>query len=492
MANSPAARTLEPALRRIAGLAGAGGLGVLGVLLCAGCSVGPRYREPAVSDAAQAPFVSTSAAPVSSGPAAVRWWSLYRDPTLDKLVEEALAQNKDLAVAAARLMRARAVLDEADAARLPDTQLELGGNYGKQQPDQIVAAAKGTSAPTRWAYAPSFSVSWEVDLWGRVRHLTESARADAEAEQAAADALRVAVAAQTTHAYVNVCSYGDQLDVAQRSLSIAQRIVALTQKQRALGLVSELEVTRAQAFADDTRATLPALEGQRRAALYELAVLMGRTPGAFPAEVAQCKTTPALAAPFPVGDGAALLKRRPDLREAERRLAAAVARVGVATADLYPSVTLGGSVNLLSTTGSLSSLGDKYAAAWGVGPLITWRFPNLAVNRAQLLQAKADDAQALASFDQRVLTALKETEQALTVYGSEWERRRALQEARAQHARAFQLAELNYQAGALDFLDVLDAERSLAAVDATLAASTGQVAADQIAVFKALGGGWQQ
>jgi NodT family efflux transporter outer membrane factor (OMF) lipoprotein len=458
----------------------------------AGCTLGTPYHEPAVPEAAARPFVSSAAAPVSSGPAVDPWWQLYRDPTLDGLVREALINNRDLAVAAAHLQRAQAVLNEAGAARLPDTAVELGGNYGKQSTDQIVAAATHQSAATRWAYAPSLAVSWEVDLWGRVRQLVASAQADAEAMQAARDALRVAIAADTTDAYAHACSYGQQIDVAQRSLAIAERFAQLTTIQRSQGLVSELEVVRAEAFVSDTRATLPDLQGKRRAALYELAVLTGRTPADIPAAAAQCRAVPVIATPFPVGDGAALLKRRPDLREAERRLAAASARVGVATAELYPSVVLGGSVNWLSTSGSLASLGNEYAVAWGIGPLISWHFPNLAVSRAKLAQARADSAAELASFDSRVLTALKETEQALTLYGAEWDRHRALQQAREQHARAFELAELNYKAGALDFLDVLDAERGLVTTDAQLAASTDILASDQVAVFKALGGGWQR
>ncbi|WP_323117937.1 TolC family protein [Burkholderia alba] len=459
----------------------------------AACSVGEPYRAPAADAAREAPFDAAGQAPVSTaGALPDRWWSLYGDPALDALVREALAQNRDLAVAMARVERARAVLDEAGASRLPDTKLGFGVDYGKHSPDQIVAAATGATAKSRWGYAPSFAVSWEVDLWGRVRYLVTAAQADADAVQAASDAMRVAVAAETTGAYTRACAYGERIDVAERSLAVAERIADLTERQRTHGLVSELEVARARAFADDTRADLPTLQGQRRASLYELAVLTGRAPGAIPDAALHCSATPALAQPFPVGDGAALLKRRPDLREEERRLVASNARIGVATAELYPSITLGGSVNLLSTTGHLSSLGDKYAAAWSVGPLISWRFPNLAVSRAQLAEARADDRAARASFDAHVLQALKETEQALALYGASWRRRDALQTARVQHARAFRLAELNYKAGAVDFLDVLDAERSLVSVDAALAASTQQVALDQVAVFKALGGGWQQ
>lgn len=470
--------------------------GVVALLVAAtlaACSVGEPYRPPATDAARAAPFDATADAPVAAGgDLPDRWWQLFDDPALNAIVSDALARNRDLAVAAARVARARAVLDEAGAARLPDTTAGFGVDYGKHTADQIVAAANGSDARTRWGFSPSFAVSWEVDLWGRVGHLVDAARADADAVQATSDAMRVVVAAGATAAYVQACSYGERIEVAERSIAIADRLAALTARQRAHGLVSDLEVARSRAFADDTRAELPALAGARRAALYELAVLTGQAPGAIPDAAARCRATPALARPFPVGDGAALLRRRPDLRESERRLAAANARIGVATAELYPSIVLGGSVNWLSTTADPSSLGDKYAIAWGVGPLITWRFPNLAASRAQLAQARSDDAAARASFDAQVLRALKETEQALARYGAEWRRKAALETARAEHARAYRLAELNYDAGALDFLGVLDAQRSLVAVDQALAASTQQVALDQVAVFKALGGGWRQ
>ena len=465
---------------------------VVVALLGSACSLEAPYHAPPLPAAASAPFASAEHAPVVQQPLPDDWWRLYRDPVLDGLIQEALEQNRDLAVAVARLARSQAIVNETGAAKLPDTQLALGGNYGKQSADQIVAAAQHNQADTRWAYAPSLAVSYEVDLWGRVRHLVEAARADADALQAARDAVRVSVVASTTGAYMHVCSYGEQVDVARRSLGIAQRVVALTTRQRDRGLVSDLEVTRASGFLDETRATLPTLEGKRRAALFELAVLLGRAPGDYPRAAEACRLAPVLDAPFPVGDGAALLRRRPDLREAERRLAAADARVGVARAELYPSIVLGGSVNFLSTTGSLASLGDQYSVAWGIGPLISWRFPNMAASLARLGEAKAGNAEALAGFERNVLTALKESEQALTLYGAQWERRRALQAARANDVRAFHLAELNYEAGALDFLDVLDAQRTLVTGDAALATSTEELASDQIAVFKALGGGWQR
>lgn len=488
----PAAPTFPATLRRR--FAPRGRVFALAVTAAlAACSIAEPYRPPAADAAQTASFDTAASAPgVTSSAPPDHWWRLYDDPALDALIREALAQNRDLAVAAARVERARAVLAHADAARLPSTEATFGVDYGKHTDDQIVAAARNSeSAPARFGWAPGFALSWEVDFWGRVHDLVDAAHADAQAQQAASDAMRVTVAAETASAYARACAYAERLDVAQHSLDIAERIAALTERQQTLGLVSSMELARARAFADDTRASLPALAGEHRAALYELAVLLGRTPSDIPAAAAECRKPPTLAQPFPVGDGAALMRRRPDLREAERKLAAAHARAGAAQAALYPSITLGGSVNWLSTTGNPASLGDRYALAWGVGPLISWNFPSLAASRAQLGAARADDTGARAAFDVQVLRALQETEQALARYDAAWRERDALETARAEHARAFTLAEREFRAGALDSLGVLDAERSLVAVDAALAQSAQQVVLDQVTVFKALGGGWQ-
>lgn len=471
----------------------AAALAVTLTVTLAACAPAAPYRAPTAAAVRSAPFDAAASAPGVSAAAPIdHWWRLYDDPALDALIRDALAQNRDLAVAVAHVERAHALLAEADAARLPSTSTRFGVDYGKHADDQTVAAARDSgSAPARFGWSPGFALSWEVDLWGRVRDLVDAAHADAQAQQAAADAMRVSVAAETASAYVRACAYGQRIDVAQHSLDVARRVAQLTARQQSLGLVSSMESARAGAFADDARAALPALEGERRAALYELAVLTGRAPAEIPPAAAQCRAAPALAQPFPVGDGATLLRRRPDLREAERKLAAAHARMGAAQASLYPSIVLGGSVDWLSTTGDPASLGDRYAIAWGVGPLISWRFPNLAASRAQLGGARADTAAARAAFDASVLRALQETEQALARYDAAWRERDALQAARAGHARAFDLAEREFRAGALDSLGVLDAERSLIADDAALAQSAQRVALDQVVVFKALGGGWQ-
>ena len=461
----------------------------LALLVLGGCAPVAPYRPPPAIEVGSL----VGALPTLVSPQALpdAWWRLYKDPTLDALIMQALKENRDLAVAQAHLARSDAVLEATDAAYSPQTDLALGGNEGKHAADQTVASARRDDTTTRWAWAPAFSVSYEVDLWGRVRHLIDAAHADADALQAARDAVRVTVVAATTSSYAQACSYGAEIDVAKETVDIAQHLADLTQKQRDQGLISDFDVARALGQVATAQAAVPALQGKRQAALAELAVLTGKPSSEVPMAAAQCHTTPVLTQPFPVGDGAALLRRRPDLRQAERQLAAANARVGVATAALYPSIVLGGSVDLVSSNGSLASLGDRYAMSWGIGPLISWRFPNTAVSRATLAQAKADNRAALATFDGRVLDALKEADQALAFYQTQWSRHRALQVACEEDRRALHLAKLNYEAGALDFLDVLDAERSLATARASLAISTAALSTDQIAVFKALGGGWE-
>jgi outer membrane protein TolC len=216
---------------------------------------------------------------------------------------------------------------------------------------------------------------------------------------------------------------------------------------------------------------------------------MGRTPSDIPGEAAVCQAPPRLAQPLPVGDGAALLRRRPDLREADRNLAAATARIGVAVSQLYPQITLGGSVtDLASTTQGLKS---PSAVAFSVGPLISWSFPNIAVARSHIAESQAQASAALASFDSAVLQALKEAEQALTGYNAERLRHVALEAAARQAAEAYRLADVQYRAGTASFLDLLSAQASLIQAQQALAASDLALASDQVTVFRALGGGWE-
>ena len=466
-------------MRRIF-LAGAGALAL------SGCVVGPNYVSPAPNAPAQTPFASAASPAFTGDEPDGQWWQLFRDPTLDALVREALTANTDLRVAEANLRRARAVLSESRAGRLPTTNISGSATYARQSGEAL--GLPGTS-PTGDAYDVGLDVSYQLDLFGRIHRTIEASRADAEAVQAAFDLTRITVAAETTRAYADACSAGRQLAVAQESVRVQQETYDLTRRLLEGGRATMLESSQAGAQLDRTRATIPTLEAQRQTALYRLAVLTGRPPADFPREAATCAAPPTLARTIPVGNGASLLARRPDIRQADRQLHAATARIGVATADLYPSISLGGSIG--STATAPGNLGHSDAFRFSVGPLISWSFPNIAVARARIREARADADAALASYDGTWLNALQETESALTRYARELDRLDSLRRAHGQAAEALRIARLRYQAGRESFQIVLDAQGALAAVDAEVAQSEAALSDDLVTLFLALGGGWQ-
>ena len=453
-----------------------------------GCAVGPHYTPPAPLDGAQAPLVSLL--PTAETPAQPpdEWWQLYHDAMLDQLLAEAFSANTDLKIAEANLIASRAILEGAKAARYPGTKLEAGGTYGRDPITEEILEFGGHRPQNLWIFDSLLDVSYEVDLFGHVRRSIEASRADAAANAAARDTVKITVAAETTRAYAQICALGEQIAVARHSLEVVSRENDITEKRHEAGANSQFDVVRAQGLVAQVRASIPTLEGQRRAALFELATLLGRAPSRAPMQAEACIQPPQLDALIPVGDGVELLRRRPDIRGAERRLAAATARVGVATADLYPRVSLIGFFGGVSTT--FPTLTTNEARAWGVGPSISWSFPNQAGPRARVRQAKANADAALAGFDAAVLQALKETEQSLSAYGAELDRRQALADEQTSAQTAFDLAHEQFLAGALTNLDLLTTEQSLVAVDAAVAVSDTALVQDQIAVFKALGGGW--
>jgi NodT family efflux transporter outer membrane factor (OMF) lipoprotein len=457
-------------------------------ILCS-CAVGPSYRPPVPAPGAQAPLVSVT--PAAETPAAPPddWWRLYHDALLDQLLKEAFTANDNLKIAEANLSAARSVLEAAKAGRYPQTVVEAGGVYGRDPVTEEILEIGGHRPENLWIFDDILDVSYEVDLFGHVRRSIEASRADAEATAAARDSVKITVAAETTRAYAQICTLGEQIAVARRSLDVVSHEADITTHGREAGANSEFDVVRAEGLVAQVRAGIPPLEGQRRAALFQLTDLLGRTPANAPLNVEACVTPPLLSSLIPVGDGAALLKRRPDVRQADRRVASATARIGVATSELYPRISLTGFYG--GAASQLDNLTSNLGLAWGVGPSISWSFPNQAAPRARIRQAKANEAAALAGFDAVVLQALKETEQALATYGSELDRRQALAEAQLKAHRAFELAQDQFDDGALTYLDLLTTEQSLVAADAAVAASDAVLVQDQIAVFKALGGGWR-
>jgi outer membrane protein TolC len=430
-------------------------LSLLAAALAACTTVGPNYRVPddavVKRPAANTPFIGTAGAAFTSDPLPPDWWRLYQDPLLDELIGKAFAANTDLRVAAANLQRAHAVVEEVEEKTRPEVEASVAPQYGR-----IAGASLGIPEvlPKTGLYEGDVRISYQVDMWGRIRRAIEAVEADQDAAQAASDLAHVTVAADTTRAYVEACSAGYQLQVAQGSLDLQQQFVKLTGERIAHGRGTAIESSRANAQLEQLRANLAPLEARRRIALYRLAVLTGDVPSQFPQAVASC-VTPMRA---------------------------------VAPAELYPNISLGASFGGVGTN---SQFNDANTWKFSLGPLISWNLPATSSARSHIAQAKAGTDVALARFDGVVLNALRETESALTLYARELDRHAALVAARDQSALAARQSARLYQFGRTDFLSQLDADRTLATAESALAVSSAQLAADQVQLFLALGGGWE-
>lgn len=469
-------------------------------LALSACVVGPNYVKPSTpaSTPDTAAFAEASrTAAVSAAALPANWWRLYDDAVLDRLVAEALAHNTDIRVVAANLARARAILSEQRGARLPTTTLDGQATRSRTGLGSLGAQAAsvggtGTGAPdsfTQNLYTVGFDASYEVDLFGGVTRAIEAARGDVGAAAAELDAARVSVAAETARAYVTACGNAAQRAVAMETVGLQQRTLQLTSTLFEAGRGTRRDVERADVLLAQTQATIPGFEAERRASLYALATMTGRAPEQIDAQADLCKVTPRVKTIIPVGDGAALLARRPDVASAERTLAADTARVGVATAQLYPSIRLLGGISFGGTKPGevFTSRGFSYS----LGPLISWNFPNLTAARARVRQASAQSDASLARFDGVVLTALEEVEQALARYAGALDRNAALRRAEQSSSSAAKLSRLRFDYGADSFLLLIDAERDRADARAALAQSDAAVADAQVSLFKALGGGWE-
>lgn len=459
-------------------------IATVSALTLAACAVGPDFATPSSPATASGPFLSTKAGATTTAPADANWWRLYDDPVLDGLVADALAANTDVRVAVARIAKARAALREVRGDRLPSTNLSAGANYGRVSEGQVPAGADREG----WQVDAGLTVGYEVDLFGRIGRGVEAARGDLAAVEADADAVRVTIVAETARAYADAASSAERLAVAEKIVSLLDQSVKLTARRAEVGLTTRLDTARVAALRNQRAADIPAIAAERDAALFRLATLTGRTPADLPPVAAARTTTLRLDQPIPVGDGAALLARRPDVAAAERRLAAATARIGVATADLYPRVTLGASVGQTS-----SGLGDLFGGGplrWLLGPLISWNFLNQEATRARIEGAEADTQAALATFDGTVLRALEETETALSGYAHMLDRRTALQSARDEAQVAVRITRAQQREGAIDGLAALDAERTFAEAEGALALADARIADAQVDLFRALGGRW--
>lgn len=460
-------------------------LSLLPALLMAGCVAGPSYRVPATAVAerpgAAVPFLGQKDAGMTQADLPAHWWRLYDDARLDAFVEEALAANTDLRAAEANLRRGTAMVREAEAGRTVTTTAS-GQALG--------ARARGPSAglPGTFSYSLGFDVGYPLDLAGSIRRGIEAANAQAEATLAARDQVRVVVAAAVTRSYARICTANVSLAAARRVAAIQQSTLDVATRLARGGRGTRFDIDRARAAAYAANAAIPDILAERRAALFELTALIGRTPAEYPRDLESCATIPSIARPVPVGDGAMLLKRRPDIRMAERDLAAATATIGIAQAELYPKVSLGGAAG---TAGRAGELLAPSSFGFSLGPLLSWSFPNRKVAHARIAQAGADAEASLARFDGSVLLALQQTETALSAYARARDRLHDLELAAQAAGKASTDAEKLQRFGRTSFLNVLNAQASYADAQTSLSAARATLVDRQIDLFLALGGGWE-
>ncbi|CAM8620650.1 TolC family protein [Sphingobium sp.] len=445
----------------------------LAALLTGGCMAASTPPASVAPPLASASFTAREVASIA--PVPDRWWRLFDDPQLDALVQASLAANADLRVAYANLDAARAAIRQADAARSPQPILE--SSLGVDTPSGQPSAANVSASD----YDVATTISWDIDLFGRLRSGALAARADADAQAAALDGGRVAVAADTVLAYVDLCGATQNGRIAQEIVATQERNLKGVQEQYRAGELSPLEVSQAASLLASSRATLPAFDAVRDGARYRLATLQGLRPTDPRIAAITCAALPRLKGVAPTGDGAALLLRRPDIREAERKLASATAGIGVARADLYPKVNLGGALGLL--TGGFAATAS---------PLVSWAFPNQAPARTKIAAAQARERGALASWDAAVLRALREVETALATTQAEAQRNAALVKAIDEAALTVRRTASRARLGDVSPLLSIDAERTRATAALAGAQSDLLLAQSYVGLFRALGGGWQE
>lgn len=465
---------LRPDLKKVGAL-------VLSAVL-AGCAVGPNYVPPKVT--APSTFADADSRYFSNETGVPEFWKTFDDATLNALVSDALTANHDLRIALANLAAARAVHRESRFDLAPT--VTAGGGYTKQH--LSVAQAAGFPQDQE-IYDAGFDAVWELDLFGRVRRGVEANRANAQAAVSSVRDAQVSVIGEVIRTYFELRGQQLQLDVIHRNIDNQAETLRLTNALYSAGRGTEFDTARAQAQLSATKAGVAPLEAALKRSIHRLSVLTGREPTALVGRLTPVRDLPGVPALVPVGDPATLLRRRPDIRVAERELAASTARIGVAVGDLFPRVTFVGNIGYAA--GSSRGLGDTGSETHLIAPGISWAAFDLGRVRARIGEARAQSDASLAHYEQTVLHALEETENALAEHAASRDRLTQILDAAQASRTAAGLARTRYEHGISDFLQVLDAERTLLDVEDRYAVSRTEAATSMVAVYKALGGGWE-
>jgi NodT family efflux transporter outer membrane factor (OMF) lipoprotein len=466
---------------------------ILAVLAIAsgGCAVGPNYQRPAVSAPAQW-STALAGGETNSAVELAAWWKNFHDRELESLINRAVQSNLDLQIAQSRVREARAQYGIAVAGFLPT--VDASGSYARTETSHHQPVLGSIPIPSdvpfeNDVYQAGFDAAWEIDVFGGTRRAAQSARAGVDASEFDRRDTLVTLLAEVARDYVDVRGYQRWLAIANENIEAQSNALAITQDRFAKGLTSDLDVQQAGTLLATTRAEIPTLENSLQTSIHRLGVLLGQQPGALLAELSTAAPIPAAPPEVPVGLPSELLLRRPDVQRAERQLAAATANIGVAKADLFPKFFLTGTAGFESISAS-----DWFASGssfWSAGPTVQWRIFDAGRIRANIRVQNARQEQALAGYEQTVLTAFEDVENGLAAYANEQIRRRLLADAVISSRNSLDLANKLYANGLTDFLHVLDAERSLYQAQDELVQSDRTVSTDLVSLYKSLGGGWE-
>lgn len=449
------------------------------------CMLGPDHVRPNIDTPER--FARADVATATPAPARDHeFWRAFDDPVLSQLVDEALLANHDLRIALARYDRAQALLRGARFDRLPTLTAEGEAADVRASADQAPGVARAQRDGER--YGASAVLGWELDLFGRVRRGIEAGGAEAAASASDLDAMQVAIVGEVARTYVELRGLQERLRVARANADNQRETLRLVQARVDAGRGTEFDSARARAQLEATLARIPALEAQEATAMHRLAVLTGRTPDALIATLEAARPLPVLPPALDPGTPGELLRRRPDVAAAEHRLHAATARIGVATADLFPRFTLGGLIGSQAIDAGALFGRDSETRIVALG--VDWSFLDVGRVRARIAASDAAAAEALARYEQTVLLALEDTENALVGYARAREQDAHLARAAADSARAAELARVRFDAGAAGLLEVLDAERTRLQAEDALADARTRSAVAAVGLYRALAGGW--
>ena len=463
-----------------------------------GCMVGPNYKQP--KEPMPAKWGEESRGVSEKEPADVKqWWTLFNDPTLNALIGEAEKANKDLKIAYARIREARALRTISASGLFPAVgtreQYDRIRSSSNAAPSSVAprfrspAPLPGTFMNGYDLYLGGFDASWELDFFGRIRRSVEAASADLSASEEDYRDTLVTLLSEVAVDYLTVRGTQLRLDIAEKNIEAQRQTVELTRVRFEAGLSSDLDVSQAKAQLATTESQVPSLETTLKQSMFQLATLLGQAPEYLVEELSKSVPIPGIPPEVPVGLPSDLLRRRPDVRRAERQLAAATARIGVATADLFPRITLTGNIGQASMT--LSNITHSANSFWSLGPALDWNLFNAGSTLANIEAQKARTEEALGTYEKTVLTALQDVESALVAYSREQTRRESLAAAVDSNQRAFDISSELYARGLVDFLRVLDSQRSLYLTQDQLAVSDQLVSSNLVTLYKALGGGWE-